>query len=89
MAYVPIKNKLEAKYKGQLVLRMAVKKAGPVVTDNGNFILDWQNFDKTLPWDEVNRDVMMIPGVVDTGLFVKMADKAYFGMKDGSVKIRQ
>ena len=27
----------------------------------------------------------MIPGVVENGLFVNMACKAYFGMSDGSV----
>nr|XP_029713418.1 ribose-5-phosphate isomerase [Aedes albopictus] len=89
MAYVPIRNRVAAKYGGKLNLRMAVAKAGPVVTDNGNFILDWHfpeggDFD----WDTVNRDIMMIPGVVETGLFVKMASKAYFGLADGSVTER-
>lgn len=27
-----------------------------------------------------------MPGVVETGLFIKMANKAFFGMPDGSVK---
>lgn len=27
-------------------------------------------------------------GVVETGLFVGMAERAYFGMEDGSVQIR-
>lgn len=27
-------------------------------------------------------------GVVDTGLFVGMAERAYFGMEDGSVQVR-
>lgn len=86
MAYVPIRDRIAAKYGGKLQLRMAVAKAGPVVTDNGNFILDW-HFPDTIVngWDEINRDIMMIPGVVETGLFVKMATKAYFGLADGSV----
>lgn len=29
---------------------------------------------------------MLIPGVVETGIFVKMAKKAFFGMADGTVK---
>uniref|UniRef100_A0A182WF58 ribose-5-phosphate isomerase n=1 Tax=Anopheles minimus TaxID=112268 RepID=A0A182WF58_9DIPT len=89
MAYVPIKNKVESRFGGSLKLRMAVAKAGPVVTDNGNFILDW-NFpdEKEHDWDAVNREIMMIPGVVDTGLFVGMASKAYFGQKDGTVTER-
>lgn len=86
MAYVPIKARIEAKYNGTLQLRMAVAKAGPCVTDNGNFILDWFfPVEKQLDWDKVNRELMMIPGVMETGLFVNMATKVYFGMDDGSV----
>lgn len=79
---------MAAKYGGKLNLRMAVAKAGPVVTDNGNFILDWHFPEGDFDWDAVNRDIMMVPGVVETGLFVKMASKAYFGLADGSVTER-
>ena len=59
-------------------------KQGPVVTDNGNFLLDWE-FNSVLNWKEVEITLNMIPGVVENGLFVGMATKAYFGMSDGSV----
>lgn len=90
MAYVPIKRRIEKLFGGELKLRMAVAKAGPCVTDNGNFLLDWffEGSPKT-NFDEVNRAIQMIPGVVDTGLFIGMATKAYFGMPDGSVVERQ
>lgn len=39
MAYVPLMNSLR-EMGGAPVLRMAKQKAGPVVTDNGNFVLD-------------------------------------------------
>ncbi|XP_055533954.1 ribose-5-phosphate isomerase [Wyeomyia smithii] len=89
MAYVPIRDKISSSYGGKLLLRMAVAKAGPVVTDNGNFILDW-HFPSTVSydWDKVNQDISIIPGVVETGLFVKMATRAYFGSADGSVTER-
>jgi ribose 5-phosphate isomerase A len=35
----------------------------------------------------LNQEITMIPGVVETGLFCGMADGAYFGMEDGSVKV--
>uniref|UniRef100_A0AAR5P8C9 Ribose-5-phosphate isomerase n=1 Tax=Dendroctonus ponderosae TaxID=77166 RepID=A0AAR5P8C9_DENPD len=89
MAYFPIKTRLEAKYQGQFMLRMAVNKAGPVVTHNGNFILDWTNFDQTLEWKNVNQELALIPGVVETGLFIQMAQEAYFGMPNGSVKVQK
>lgn len=86
IAYVPIKRRIEKNFGGELSLRLAVAKAGPCITDNGNFILDWKNFNQDSDWDQINKEICLIPGVVETGLFVKMAKKVYFGMKDGSVK---
>ncbi|XP_045607844.1 ribose-5-phosphate isomerase [Procambarus clarkii] len=88
MAYRPVQLKIEMELGGRAVLRQAKAKAGPVVTDNGNFILDWV-FDRTFDWQKVNQQIKMIPGVVETGLFVGMAKIAYFGMEDGSVKDRE
>lgn len=85
MAYVPIKNKIIAMFGGEIKLRSAVAKAGPVVTDNGNFILDWMFPNQDLDWEKVNNAIKMIPGVVETGLFVKMCSKAYFGQPEGTV----
>ncbi|CAG9836085.1 unnamed protein product [Diabrotica balteata] len=89
MAYVPIRRKIELTFGGNVQLREAVMKAGPVVTDNGNFILDWKDFNQDYDWRMVNTELLQIPGVVETGLFVDMAVMAYFGMPDGSVKVIQ
>ncbi|XP_048798142.1 ribose-5-phosphate isomerase [Tympanuchus pallidicinctus] len=88
MAYVPVTRALTKNFGGAAELRMAVSKAGPVVTDNGNFILDWK-FDKVHEWSKVNTAIKMIPGVVETGLFIDMAEVVYFGMEDGSVSVRE
>ncbi|XP_068394594.1 ribose-5-phosphate isomerase-like [Eschrichtius robustus] len=88
MAYVPVSRAVTQKFGGVIELRMAVNKAGPVVTDNGNFILDWK-FDRVHKWSEVNTTIKMIPGVVDTGPFINMAERVYFGMQDGSVNMRE
>uniref|UniRef100_A0A8D0CHF9 Ribose-5-phosphate isomerase n=1 Tax=Scleropages formosus TaxID=113540 RepID=A0A8D0CHF9_SCLFO len=87
MAYVPIGRDITRRFGGEVVLRMGVSKAGPVVTDNSNFILDWK-FEKVHNWKEVNMAIKMIPGVVETGLFIDMAERVYFGMQDGTVRIR-
>lgn len=86
--YVPVQRKIEAMFGGMLRLRMAVAKAGPIVTDNGNFILDWVDFPEDSNWQEVNRALKMIPGVAETGLFVGMAHSIYFGMSDGTLKVQ-
>ena len=64
-------------------------KAGPVVTDNGNFVID-----APFP-EEMMRDtytlltrLKMLTGVVEVGLFCHMAKAAYFGNQDGSVTIK-
>lgn len=89
MAYLPIKQKIERDFGGSLKLRMALAKAGPCVTDNGNFILDWHfNIDPSTNWEKVNSAIVSIPGVVETGLFVNMAQHAYFGQNDGNVSER-
>uniref|UniRef100_A0A672PBD2 ribose-5-phosphate isomerase n=1 Tax=Sinocyclocheilus grahami TaxID=75366 RepID=A0A672PBD2_SINGR len=87
MAYVPVSRAIARRFGGEAVLRMAVSKAGPVVTDNSNFILDWK-FEHAQNWKEVSTAIKMIPGVVETGLFVGMAERVYFGMEDGSVETR-
>ncbi|XP_067838020.1 ribose-5-phosphate isomerase [Heptranchias perlo] len=88
MAYVPVTKAIVAKFGGAAQLRMAVSKAGPVVTDNGNFILDWK-FGNISDWKNVNVGIKMIPGVVETGLFIGMAERVYFGLEDGSVCSRE
>ncbi len=85
MAYKPIMKKLE-NLEGKPVLRMAKSKAGPLVSDNGNFIID-VDFGIIKNPSELNSKMRLIPGVVDTGLFINMVSKAYVGKEDGSVLI--
>ncbi|KAF8994026.1 ribose-5-phosphate isomerase [Cyathus striatus] len=70
-------------------LRMAVKKAGPVVSDNGNFIID-APFDREKMSDPytIMGQIKMLTGVVEVGLFCHMAQAAYFGNADGTVSVR-
>lgn len=60
------------------VLREAEKKLGPVVTDNGNFILD-VDFGPVDNPKRLNQTLKTIPGIVETGLFVEMANIVYVG----------
>jgi ribose 5-phosphate isomerase A len=80
-------NKLKS-MGGNPKLRMATAKSGPLITDNGNFIID-VDFGTIKNPLELNQKLLNIPGVVDTGLFVNMASKAYIGNKDGTVIIIQ
>jgi ribose 5-phosphate isomerase A len=69
------------------VLREAPSgKVGPVITDNGNLIIDAYYRNLRRP-DIINEKLRKIPGVVETGLFLEMCDIAYVGRKDGRVDI--
>lgn len=84
MAYVCVQRKC-AELGGDAKLRMApAGKAGPVVTDNGNFVLD-AVFGQIADPEGLEAAINAIPGVIACGLFVNMAHFAYFGEEDGSV----
>lgn len=87
-AYAQVMDRL-TRMGGLPILRMGKAKAGPVVSDNGNFIVDcvFPESDMLAP-AELNTKIKMITGVVEVGLFCNMAKAAYFGNEDGSVTVR-
>jgi ribose 5-phosphate isomerase A len=58
----------------------------PYVTDEGHYILDC-----TLPADVEPEGLVealeRLPGVVEHGLFIRMAEQALLGSPDGSVEV--
>ncbi|MEB3342527.1 ribose-5-phosphate isomerase RpiA [Okeania sp.] len=78
-----------AKLGGQPELRMAVKKAGPVVTDQGNLVIDVK-FDYIDNPGEMEKSLNNIPGVLENGLFVGVADIILVGeIQDGQPIIKE
>ena len=78
-----------AKLGGQPELRMAAKKAGPVVTDQGNLVIDVK-FDQIDNPAEMEKTINNFPGVLENGLFVDVADIVLVGsIKDGKPEIRE
>lgn len=71
---------------GDPTLRVARHKDGPVVTDNGNLVLDCAFGPIEDPGD-VAASLSTIPGVVAHGLFVDCADEIHVGSADG-VRVR-
>ena len=55
-------------------IREAVKKDGPVISDNGNFIVDCSFNEITNP-SELEHAIANIPGVIECGLFCNFTDK--------------
>ena len=59
---------------GQPDLRMAERKDGPVITDNGNFVIDVK-FDNISEPKELEVMLNSIPGVVENGVFAGLANE--------------
>lgn len=57
---------------GEARLRHGEGRLGPVVTDNGNYILDWAPPGPVGP--ETEDELKLIPGVVESGVFSKRRD---------------
>jgi ribose 5-phosphate isomerase A len=85
-AYVTVSASVRA-LGGSPKLRMAgASKAGPVVTDNGLFILDCEFGEIENP-AALHSQLKQICGVLETGLFPRVAVRAYFGREDGGVDV--
>ena len=70
------------------ILRIGTGKAGPVVTDNGNFILDvWMK--KISNPEKLDIQLKSISGVVETGLFVGIADQVYVGTPEAVKRLEK
>lgn len=67
---------------GEPHLRMAVRKAGPVVTDEGNLVVD-AKFEAITEPAKMEMQINNIPGVLENGLFVGLADEVLVGEIDG------
>ena len=73
--------------KGSSSLRMATKKAGPVVTDQGNLILDVLFNDGIKNPKDIELSLNNIPGVLENGLFVDLTDKVLVGKIENSIPV--
>jgi ribose 5-phosphate isomerase A len=70
-------------------LRMAVRKAGPVVTDQGNLVLDAQFVGGITNPASLEKEINNLPGVLENGLFVDITDQVLVGeIVDGVPGVR-
>jgi ribose 5-phosphate isomerase A len=88
MAIAPVTRAIE-QLGGKPELRMGVKKVGPVITDQGNMVIDvW--FDQIPNPAELEKTLNNIPGVLENGLFVNVTDLVLVGeVIEGQAKVRR
>lgn len=85
-ARVQVTRALE-KFGVNVILREALRKAGPVITEHGNLILDIRfasHIDPSLMETELNR----IPGVVENGFFTGMKPVVFIARSNGTIETR-
>jgi len=67
-------------------VRTAAGKDGPIITENGNIIVDLK-LKKPQDMADLNLELKLIPGVLETGLFLGIAKKALIATENGIVTI--
>lgn len=88
MAIAPVMRAIE-KLGGKPELRMGIKKAGPVITDQGNMVVDVK-FDMINNPADLEKTLNNIPGVLENGLFIGVTDLVLVGeVKDGKSLVRE
>lgn len=70
----------------EVSLRCGSGKLGPVLTDNGNLILD-ADFGIIPEPRRLERELKAIPGIIETGLFLGFIDLAFIGTKEGMKRL--
>lgn len=73
---------------GEAAIRMAVRKAGPVVTDLGNLLLDVTFRDAFDP-RRMEDELKLIPGVLENGLFTKNIPELLIGHTEENIEYRK
>jgi ribose 5-phosphate isomerase A len=85
---VPLVSSRIKRMGGKPALRKRKDESGPFITDNGNFILDVDFGSIDDPYG-LESKLKSIPGVIETGLFIGMAQIAYIGTETTVKKMQR
>lgn len=96
MAYQSVRARIENEFGGTVNLRVATSgKAGPIISDNGFYLMDWifpipmlqESIESAkVDWARIGERLNNIPGVLENGLFIDMAHSVFIAKQDGTVK---
>ena len=70
-----------------VILREALRKAGPVITEHGNIILDIR-FGTPVDPVVMEAELNQIAGVVENGFFTRKLPVVYIARSDGTIEVR-
>ncbi|GHT53039.1 ribose-5-phosphate isomerase A [Spirochaetia bacterium] len=86
-ARLPVSLELK-KLGAEVFLREAVRKAGPVITEHGNLLLDIR-FKEQIDPAQLEAELNHIPGVVENGFFTRIRPTVFISHADGKLEIRK
>lgn len=85
-ARLPVTQALQA-LGAEVTLREALRKAGPVITEHANLLLDIR-FKEDVDCAALEAEINRIPGVVENGFFTRLRPTVFVGHPDGTVEER-
>jgi ribose 5-phosphate isomerase A len=85
-ARLPVSRALE-RLGAEVELREALRKAGPVITEHGNLILDIR-FREPVDPEALEEEINRIPGVVENGFFTRLRPLVFIGRPEGILERR-
>jgi ribose 5-phosphate isomerase A len=68
--------------------KLREKDGKPLISDNGNFILDWWHGPIDQPW-ELEKQIKGMTGVVDSGIFANVASQVIAATSTGIRKLQR
>lgn len=76
-----------ASYGVSMIIRDGIRKKGPVITDNGNFIMDitWPANAKINPI-KLESELNAVPGIIENGFFTQKTPRVFLSNADGIVE---
>ncbi|BDH79280.1 MAG TPA: ribose 5-phosphate isomerase A [Methanothermobacter sp.] len=70
----------------EVKIRMSDAKDGPLITDNGNFVID-ADFGPIDDPPGLEYEINNIPGVLENGIFSRGVDRVIVGTRDGIIEL--
>jgi ribose 5-phosphate isomerase A len=72
----------------EIILREALRMAGPVITEHRNLILDIR-FNSPVDPEEMETELNKIPGVVENGFFTRNLPVVFIAHSNGTIETRK
>ncbi|MDR2110192.1 MAG: ribose-5-phosphate isomerase RpiA [Spirochaetaceae bacterium] len=72
----------------EVQIREALRKAGPVITEHGNILLDIR-FKSPVDCAALEAELNHVPGVVENGFFTRLHPRVFVGRSGGTVEVRE